>query len=97
TFDGKEHDFEDFSKDSSNDVSTASPIVPAAGQNCSNNTNLISAARPSNSNSSSTHGNSSLKNASQSPDVLEMENIVYSDTENVGAEADFKNLESSIT
>nr|GFA61078.1 hypothetical protein [Tanacetum cinerariifolium] len=35
--------------------------------------------------------------ASQSPDVLEMENIVYSDNENVGAEADFNNLESSIT
>nr|GEU86971.1 hypothetical protein [Tanacetum cinerariifolium] len=61
------------------------------------NTNLISIAEPSNSNSSSTHGNSSLKNASQSPDVLEMENIIYSDNENVGAEADFKNLESSIT
>nr|GEV16811.1 hypothetical protein [Tanacetum cinerariifolium] len=97
TFDGKEHDFEDFSEDSSNDVSTASPIILAAGQNFSNSTNLISAAGPSNSNSNSTHGNSSLKNASQSPDVLEMENIIYSDNENVGAEADFKILESSIT
>nr|GFB93504.1 hypothetical protein [Tanacetum cinerariifolium] len=83
-------------EDSSNDVSTASPIVPVAGQNCSNSTNLISDVGPLNSNSSSTHGNSSLKNASQSLDVLEMENIVYSDNENVGAEADFKNLESSI-
>nr|GEZ52458.1 retrovirus-related Pol polyprotein from transposon TNT 1-94 [Tanacetum cinerariifolium] len=97
TFDGTEHDFEDFSEDSSNDVSAASLIVPAAGQNCSNSTNLISAARPLNSNSSSTHGNSSLRDASQSPDVLEMENIVYYDNENVGAEADFNNLESSIT
>nr|GFC39890.1 retrovirus-related Pol polyprotein from transposon TNT 1-94 [Tanacetum cinerariifolium] len=59
-----------------NDVSAASLIVHAAGQNCSNSTNLISAARPLNSNSSSTHGNSSLRDASQSPDVLEMENIV---------------------
>nr|GEU69860.1 ribonuclease H-like domain-containing protein [Tanacetum cinerariifolium] len=61
TFDGKEHDFKDFSEDNSNDVSTASLIVPAAGKNCYNSTNLISAAGPSNSNSSSTHGNSSLK------------------------------------
>nr|GEW28560.1 putative ribonuclease H-like domain-containing protein [Tanacetum cinerariifolium] len=97
TFDGTEHGFEDFSKDSSNDVSAASPIVPDAGKNCSNSTNPISAAGPSNSNSSSTHGNSSLIDASQSPDVLEMENIVYFDNENVGAEADFNNLESSIT
>nr|GEW91751.1 retrovirus-related Pol polyprotein from transposon TNT 1-94 [Tanacetum cinerariifolium]GEY42226.1 retrovirus-related Pol polyprotein from transposon TNT 1-94 [Tanacetum cinerariifolium] len=97
TFDGTEHGFEDFSKDSSNDVSAASPLVPVAGQNCSNSTNPISAAGPLNSNSSSTHGNSSLRDASQSPDVLEMENIVYFDNENVGAEADFNNLESSIT
>nr|GEU39260.1 putative ribonuclease H-like domain-containing protein [Tanacetum cinerariifolium] len=97
TFDGMENHFEDFSKDSSNDVSAASPIVPAAGQNCSNSTNPISVVGPSSSNSSSTHGNSSLRDASQSPDVLEIENIVYSDNENVGAEADFNNLESSIT
>nr|GFA21621.1 hypothetical protein [Tanacetum cinerariifolium] len=97
TFDAMENQFEDFSKNSSNDVSAASPIVPAAGQNCSNNTNPISAAGPSNSNSSSTHENSSLREVSQSPDVLEMENIVYSDIENVGAEADFNNLESLIT
>nr|GEV88449.1 hypothetical protein [Tanacetum cinerariifolium] len=35
------------SEDNSNDVSAASPIVPAAGQNCSNSTNPISAAGPS--------------------------------------------------
>nr|GEX38692.1 hypothetical protein [Tanacetum cinerariifolium] len=97
TFDGMENDFENFSKDSSSDVSAASPIVPAAGQNCSNSTNPISTAGPSSSNSSSTHGNSSLRDASQSPDVLEMENIVYVDNENIGAEADFNNLVSSIT
>nr|GFC72585.1 hypothetical protein [Tanacetum cinerariifolium] len=41
--------FEDFSKDSSNDVSAASPIVPtvnAVGHNYSNSTNPISAAGP---------------------------------------------------
>nr|GEV57539.1 putative ribonuclease H-like domain-containing protein [Tanacetum cinerariifolium] len=47
TFDGMENHFEDFSEDISNDVSAASPIVPAAGQNCSNSTNPISAAGPS--------------------------------------------------
>nr|GEU72256.1 ribonuclease H-like domain-containing protein [Tanacetum cinerariifolium] len=64
-------DFEDYSEDSSNDVSAAGPIVPTAGQNYSNNTNPIS--------------------------VAESKDIVYSDHENVGAEADFNNLESSIT
>nr|GFB29410.1 hypothetical protein [Tanacetum cinerariifolium] len=43
------------------------------------------------------HGKSSLQDASQSFDMLESEDIVYSDRENVGAEADFNNLETSIT
>nr|GEY62962.1 putative receptor protein kinase ZmPK1 [Tanacetum cinerariifolium] len=64
-------DFEDYSEDSSNDVSAAGPIVPTAGQNYFNSTNPIS--------------------------VAENEDIVYSDDENVGAEADFNNLETSIT
>nr|GEY44636.1 retrovirus-related Pol polyprotein from transposon TNT 1-94 [Tanacetum cinerariifolium] len=64
-------DFEDYSDDSSNDVSAAGPIVPTAGQNYSNNTNSIS--------------------------VAESEDIVYSDHENVGAVADFNNLETFIT
>nr|GEY95888.1 reverse transcriptase [Tanacetum cinerariifolium] len=110
--------FKDFSKDSSNDVSAASPIFPTAGQNYSNNTNPISAtgpivpaaeynysnstnpisaAGPSNSNSSLTHGQSSLKDTYQPHDMVEREDIVYSDNENVGAEADFNNLETSIT
>nr|GEX55703.1 putative ribonuclease H-like domain-containing protein [Tanacetum cinerariifolium] len=59
-------DFEDYSKDSSNDVNAASLIVPIAGQNYSNSTNPIS------------------------------DDIVYSDHENAGAEADFNNLETSI-
>nr|GFB44470.1 putative ribonuclease H-like domain-containing protein [Tanacetum cinerariifolium] len=87
-------DFEDYSKDISNDVSAAGPIVPAAGQNFSNNTNPISAAGPSNTNTSQTHGKSSLQDASQ---MLEREDITYFDHENVGGEADFNNLETSIT
>nr|GEX52127.1 hypothetical protein [Tanacetum cinerariifolium] len=89
--------FEDFFEDSSNDVSAAGPIVPTAGQNYSKSTNPISAAGPSNSNSSPTHGQSSLRDSYQPPDMVEREDIVYSDHENVGAEADFNNLETSIT
>nr|GEZ63512.1 uncharacterized mitochondrial protein AtMg00810-like [Tanacetum cinerariifolium] len=90
-------DFEDYSEDSSNDVSTAGPIVPTAGQNYFNSTNLISAAGPLNSNTSPIHGNSLFQDAFQSYDMLENEDIVYSDHENVGAEADFNNLETFIT
>nr|GEY13792.1 hypothetical protein [Tanacetum cinerariifolium] len=88
-------DFKDYSEDSSNDVSAASPIVPTAGQNYSNSTNPFSAAGPSNTNTSPTYQKPSLKVASQlsdNSDILEMEDIAYSDHENVGAEADFNNL-----
>nr|GFA13319.1 putative ribonuclease H-like domain-containing protein [Tanacetum cinerariifolium] len=90
-------DFEDYSEDSSNDVSAAGLIVPTAGQNYSNSTNPFSAAGPSSTNTSPTHGKYSLKDASQPPEMLEMEDIAYSDHENVGAEADFNNLETFIT
>nr|GEZ05286.1 putative ribonuclease H-like domain-containing protein [Tanacetum cinerariifolium] len=87
-------DFKDYSKDSSNNVSAAGPIVPTAGQNYSNSTNPISAAGPSNTNTILTHGKSSLQDASQ---ILERDDITYSDHKNVGGEADFNNLETSIT
>nr|GEV65014.1 hypothetical protein [Tanacetum cinerariifolium] len=90
-------DFEDYSKDSSNNVSAAGPIVPIAKQNYSNSTNPISAAGPSNTNTSPTHGKSSLQDASQPPEMLEREDIAYSNHENVGAEVEFNNLETSIT
>nr|GEW54776.1 uncharacterized mitochondrial protein AtMg00810-like [Tanacetum cinerariifolium] len=90
-------DFEDYSEDSSNNVSAVGPIVPTTGQNYSNSTNPISAAGPSNTNTSPTHGNSSLQDASQPLEMLEREDIAYFDHENVGAEADFNNLETSIT
>nr|GFA55294.1 hypothetical protein [Tanacetum cinerariifolium] len=93
-------EFEDHSDNSSNDVNAAGSIVPIAGQNSSNNTNPFSAAGPSNTTASPTHGKSSFKDASQlpdNPDMLEMEDITYSDHENVGAEADFNNLETSIS
>nr|GEY38684.1 retrovirus-related Pol polyprotein from transposon TNT 1-94 [Tanacetum cinerariifolium] len=90
-------DFEDYSEDNSNDVTTAGLIVPAAGQNYSNSTNPISVAGPSNTHSSPTHGKSLLQDASQSLDMLESEDIVYSNHENVGSDADLNNLETSIT
>nr|GFB63519.1 hypothetical protein [Tanacetum cinerariifolium] len=53
------------------------------------------------SDNSSNEGKSSFKDASQLPDDMDMpelENITYSDDEDVvGAEADFNNLENSIT
>nr|GEW09676.1 hypothetical protein [Tanacetum cinerariifolium] len=90
-------DFEDYYEDSSNNVSAASLIVPTTGQNYSNSTNPISAAGPSNTNTSLTHGKFSLQDAFQPLKMLKKEDIAYSDHENVGAEADFNNLETSIT
>nr|GFA91860.1 putative ribonuclease H-like domain-containing protein [Tanacetum cinerariifolium] len=63
-------------------------------------TNPFSAAGPSNTTASPTHGKSSFKDASQlpdNPDMLEIKEITYFDHENVGAEVDFNNLETSIT
>nr|GEX06982.1 hypothetical protein [Tanacetum cinerariifolium] len=68
--------------------------IPTARQNSSNNTNPFSAADTT---ASPTHGKSSFKDASQLPNMLEIEDITYSDHENVGAEPDFNNLETSIT
>nr|GEU40710.1 putative ribonuclease H-like domain-containing protein [Tanacetum cinerariifolium] len=66
-----------------------------------NNTNTFSDAGPSNADASPTHGKSSCIDTSQypnDPSILELEDITYSDDEDdVGAEADFNNLETSIT
>nr|GEU50526.1 hypothetical protein [Tanacetum cinerariifolium] len=94
-------EFEACSDNSNNEVTTAGTIVPTVGQNSSNSTNPFSAAGPSNSTASPTHGKSSFIDASQlfgDPNMPELEDITYSDDENiVGAEADFHNLETSIT
>nr|GEU84292.1 putative ribonuclease H-like domain-containing protein [Tanacetum cinerariifolium] len=64
-------------------------------------TNIFSAAGPSNAAASPTYGKSSFIDASQhpdDPDMPELEDITYSDDEDdVGAEVDFNNLETSIT
>nr|GEZ76361.1 hypothetical protein [Tanacetum cinerariifolium] len=93
-------EFNDYSENNSNEVNAAGSIVLTAGQNSSNSTNPFSAVGPSNTTASPTHRKSSFKDASQlpdNPDMLEMEDITYSDHENVGTEADFNNLETSIT
>nr|GFB67886.1 hypothetical protein [Tanacetum cinerariifolium]GFB68979.1 hypothetical protein [Tanacetum cinerariifolium] len=90
-------EFEDHSDNSSNDVNAVGSIVPTARQNSSNNTNPFSVADTT---ANTTHGKSSFKDASQLPDIpnmLQIEDITYSDHENVGVEADFNNLETSIT
>nr|GEV41970.1 hypothetical protein [Tanacetum cinerariifolium] len=93
-------EFEDCSENSSNEVNTVGTIVPTVGQNSLNITHPFSTAGPSNTTASRTHRQSSFKDASQptdDPDMPELEDITYSNDENdVGTEADFNNLETSI-
>nr|GEZ82024.1 putative ribonuclease H-like domain-containing protein [Tanacetum cinerariifolium] len=93
-------EFEECSNNSSNMVNAASSIVPTVGHNFINNTNIFSAAGPSNTSVSPTYENSSFIDASTSshdPDMPALQELTYSDNEDVvGAEADINNLESSI-
>nr|GEX17468.1 hypothetical protein [Tanacetum cinerariifolium] len=93
--------FKDCFDNSSNEVNATGTIVSTIRQNSSNSTNPFSAAGPSNTTTRPTHGKSSFIDASQpsdDPDMLELDDITYFDDENdVGAEADFNNLETSIT
>nr|GFD20127.1 hypothetical protein [Tanacetum cinerariifolium] len=62
--------------------------------------NTFSTAGPSNAAASPTHGKSSCIDASKypdDPDMPELEDITYSDDDDVGTEANFNNLETSIT
>nr|GEW40723.1 hypothetical protein [Tanacetum cinerariifolium] len=74
--------------------------IPTVGKISPNSTNTFSAVGSSNAAASPTHGKSSFIDASQlydDPDMPELEDITYSDDEDdVGAEADFNNLETSI-
>nr|GFA87331.1 putative ribonuclease H-like domain-containing protein [Tanacetum cinerariifolium] len=94
-------EFKDCFDNSSNEVNDTGTIVLTVGKNFSNSTNPFSAAGPSNTTASPTHEKSSFIDASQfsnDADMPELEDIIYSDDENnVGAEADFNNLETSIT
>nr|GEU93375.1 putative ribonuclease H-like domain-containing protein [Tanacetum cinerariifolium] len=97
-------EFEEFSVNRTNRVNVASAPVTAVGPNSTNNTNRINAAGPSDNTVSPNFeigGKSSTVDPSQYPDDPDMpalEEIIYSDDEeDVGAEADFSNLETSIT
>nr|GEX43328.1 hypothetical protein [Tanacetum cinerariifolium] len=84
-----------------NEVNAAGNLVPTVKQISPNSTNTFGTAGPSNVVASLTHGKSSFIDASQlpnDPDMPKLEDITYSDDEDdVGAEADFNNLETSIT
>nr|GEW05084.1 retrotransposon protein, putative, unclassified [Tanacetum cinerariifolium] len=93
--------FEDFFDNNINEVNAAGTSVPAVGQISTNSTNTFSAAGPSNTDVSPTHGKSSYVDTSQYHDdtnMLELKDITYSDNkEDVGAKANFTNLETTIT
>nr|GFA87213.1 putative ribonuclease H-like domain-containing protein [Tanacetum cinerariifolium] len=88
-------EFQDCSENSSNEVTTASSTIPTVRHNTLNSTNTFSAAGPLNTAVSLTYGDASQ--FLDDLDMPELEDIIYSDDEDVvGAEADFNNLESSI-
>nr|GEW64778.1 hypothetical protein [Tanacetum cinerariifolium] len=94
-------EFEDFSNNKINEVNAADSQVPNVEQISTNNSNTFSAAGPSNTAVSPTHGKSSSMDPSQypnDPNMPALEDITYSNNEeDVGAEADFTNLETNIT
>nr|GEV48529.1 DNA-directed DNA polymerase [Tanacetum cinerariifolium] len=94
-------EFEDCFDNSINEVNVTGTIVPTVRSNSLNSTNTFSVVGPSNAAASPTHGKSSFIDASQildDPDMPELEDITYSDDEDDdGAEADFNDLETSIT
>nr|GEV78217.1 hypothetical protein [Tanacetum cinerariifolium] len=92
--------FEDCSNNSSIEVNADGSIVPIVRQNSLNSANTFSDVGPSNAVVIPTYGKSSVIDASQLPDDLdipELEDITYSNNEDVvSVEADFNNLESTI-
>nr|GEU41441.1 copia protein [Tanacetum cinerariifolium] len=94
-------EFEDFSDNSINKDNAVGTLVLAVGQLSPNSTNTFSAAGPLNAAASPTHGKSSYVDSSQlpnDPNMPGLEDITYSDDEDdVGVEADFTKLETTIT
>nr|GEX60776.1 hypothetical protein [Tanacetum cinerariifolium] len=95
--------FEEISINSTNKVNAASAPVTAAGPNPTNSTNNFNTASPSDTDVSPNFGiarKSSFVdpfNYLNDPDMPALEDIVYSDDEeDVGAEANFSNLETNI-
>nr|GEV43880.1 putative ribonuclease H-like domain-containing protein [Tanacetum cinerariifolium] len=96
--------FEEFSVHSTNRVNDARAPVTTVGPNPTNNTNSFTTASPSDTGVSPNMGitsKSSFVDPSQyhdDPNMPKLEDIVYSDDDqDVGVEADFSNLETSIT
>nr|GFB78792.1 putative ribonuclease H-like domain-containing protein [Tanacetum cinerariifolium] len=96
-------EFEDFSSNSTNGVSVASTPVTDVGPKSTNTTSSFDTAGPSNNAVSPTFkfgGKASFVDPPQYPDDPNMpaleENIYSDDEEDVGAKADFSNLETSI-
>nr|GEY76852.1 hypothetical protein [Tanacetum cinerariifolium] len=94
-------EFKDCSDNNINEVNAAGTIIPTVGKNSLNSTNTFSVVSPSNAAASPTYGKSSFLDAYKlpdDPDMPELKDITYSgDEDDVGAEADFNNLETSIT
>nr|GEU72688.1 hypothetical protein [Tanacetum cinerariifolium] len=97
-------EFEEFSVNSTNRVNAASAPVTAVRPNLTNSTNSFNAASPSDNIVSLNFEigkKYSFVDPSQNlddPDMPTLEDIVYSDDkEDVGAEADFSNLETDIS
>nr|GFA41981.1 hypothetical protein [Tanacetum cinerariifolium]GFA54801.1 hypothetical protein [Tanacetum cinerariifolium] len=97
-------EFEDFFVNSTNRVNAASAPVTVVGPNSTNSTNSFNVVGPSNTAVSPNFKigeKSSYVDPSQyldDPNMPALEEIVYfDDEENVGAKADFSNLETSIT
>nr|GEV55357.1 hypothetical protein [Tanacetum cinerariifolium] len=111
SFDVKENENEvhvspsnEFSVNNTNRVNAASVPVTAVGPNPTNRTNSVNAASPFDnvvSQNFEIGGKSSFVDPFQYPDDPDMpalEDVVYSDDEeDVGAEADFSNLETNIS
>nr|GEW72813.1 ribonuclease H-like domain, reverse transcriptase, RNA-dependent DNA polymerase [Tanacetum cinerariifolium] len=98
-FEVKEPEFE--GRKPQSEVNAADSPVHAVGQISTNSTNTFSTAGPYNTAVSPTHGKSSYVDVSQfldDPNMPELEDITYFDNEeDVGAEADLTNLETTIT
>nr|GEX23458.1 putative ribonuclease H-like domain-containing protein [Tanacetum cinerariifolium] len=94
-------EFEECINNSSNGVNAAGSSVFAAGFNFTNSTNDFSAAGPSNTAASPPVENSAIQNVSTSSHDADMPNLEYyaysDDADDVGAEADINNLESTIS
>nr|GEV47360.1 putative reverse transcriptase domain-containing protein [Tanacetum cinerariifolium] len=97
-------ELEEFSSNSTNRVNAFSAPVNAARPNPTNNSNSFNTASPS-VNAVSLHFRITKKSSfvdhskyPDDPDMPELEDIVYSDTEeDVGVEADLSNLETNIS